>query len=294
MSAGLTKSARELLAQQYEQLLFNDETATPKAATVMQIVQWCDVQEISCGKWLAKNKTFRFTRAGIDEIREAYWSKYQEDLFTDFSDDNHQSASNKSAFEKQAANKPTDHLILAALTAGSAFDCFQHAFHPAPQVNLELDIDTTDFSNYNALIMIENRDSFNDWYKFQPNLEDGVGNILAIYRGDSEYSVAATKLRKKWIEDCPASPVIYFGDFDLAGLRIAISGKYSHLLLPATDYLAKHSIPLHYPFEQEKFLIGIEKDCPPDWRNLLKLMTDHKAGLRQQRMYDTHLVLYSG
>ena len=90
----------------------------------------------------------------------------------------------------------------------------------------------------------------------------------------------------------PSCPVIYFGDFDLAGLRIAVSGKCTHLLLPPIHWLESRLVTQHYPEEQEKFLSGLEKECPIGWQPLLQLMRDKRAGLRQQKMSDTSFFIY--
>ncbi|MFT4937682.1 MAG: hypothetical protein ACI88A_000700 [Paraglaciecola sp.] len=290
----LIPKAKALLVEQNDSLMFDDNAYTTKIETVKHILQWCTNEDIKPGKWLVEGKKYRFTRAGIDKIRDAYLLCMQEDIYADFSEDNHQSASAKSVDEKLGKIKPTHHLILAALTRNLTFEDFQQEFYPSAQVNIELDINAVDYADYDTLIMIENRDSFNDWYLFQQQISIDLGKVLAIYRGDSHYSVAATALLKQWRDSRPGSKIVYFGDFDLAGLRLAVSGKCTDLLLPEQFYLEKHSISQHYPAEQEKLLSGIAKDCPTGWRLLLKLMSDKRAGLRQQLMYQTPLVLWPG
>jgi len=292
MTGVLTAKAKILLTEQHDILVFNDNACTTKIETVKHIIEWCEHEHIKPGKWIVSGKRYRFTRSGIDKIRDAYFVAMQEDIFDDFVEDNHQSAAAKSTDEKQGKIKPTHHLILAALNKNPCFDAFQHQFYPCQQINVELDLGALDFSAFDSLVIIENRDSFNDWHQFQTQVSSNLGQVLAIYRGDSHYSVAATKLRKIWRDSRPDCPVIYFGDFDLAGLRLAVSGECTHLLLPELHWLQQNLISQHYPAEQEKFLSRLEQECPEVWRPLLQVMSDNRAGLRQQKMYQTPLSIY--
>ncbi|WP_299073224.1 hypothetical protein [uncultured Paraglaciecola sp.] len=292
MLAHLSPKAKQLLTEQHDQLMLDALTTTTKVATVQQIIRWCDHEHIQPGKWIVLDKKYRFTRDGISKIQQTYLMIMQEDIFDDFSQDNHQTAAAKSADEKLGIIKPTHHIILTALTKNACFAGFQQAFYPNQQVNLELDIRELDFAVYDSLVMIENRDSFNDWHMFASQIKAELGNVLAIYRGDSQYSVAATKVLQMWRETRPQGKAIYFGDFDLAGLRIATSSQCTHLLLPQWRYLESRLVSQHYTEQQQRFLEGLKQDCPSAWRPLLQLMHNNRAGLRQQKMYQAPLVLY--
>ncbi|WP_133470497.1 DUF7281 domain-containing protein [Paraglaciecola marina] len=293
MAASLTPKAKALLLEQNTKLKFDDRAATTAVAAVKEILIWCDNEDIVPGKWLVKGKKYRFNRQGIDKIQEAYQSAMSENIFDDFSQDDHQTASTKSTNEKQGKLKPTAHLILAAVIKGASYDGFHREFYPCHQVNIELNINEIKLSRYDALIMVENRDSFNDWYRFQAQITHNFGKVLVIYRGDSDYSEAASSFLKLWRVHGPNKPVVYFGDFDLSGLRLAVSAKCSHLLLPSYEFLRNNVISHHYPDEQQKYLVGLERDCAQGWQALLSLMYTQRAGLRQQRMYNTAFVFYN-
>ena len=64
------------------------------------------------------------------------------------------------------------------------------------------------------------------------------------------------------------------------------------MLLPEYNWLAKSLIKQHYPDSQQKYVAKLEQDCPKDWRQLLMLMSGSRAGLRQQKMYQTSLIMY--
>jgi hypothetical protein len=145
--------------------------------------------------------------------------------------------------------------------------------------------------DFDSLVIVENRDSFNDWFEYQPYTN--LSKPLVIYRGDKHHSTACKILLKIWLNTQNNKPTIYFGDFDLAGLRIAISGGYSHLLLPEYKWLEEKLIKLHNPDVQQKYFARLEQDCPESWKHLLSLMSNTRAGLRQQKMYLTSLKTYS-
>ena len=288
----LIPKAKALLKDQYFALLHDDNAYTQKVATVKHIISWCEHEYIEPGRWLIMDKRYRFERGAIEAIRQAYIMSMSEDIFDEFSDDTHQSAAQKSADEKQAKIKPTHHLILCALMQPSVLAAFHAVFYPSQQVNIELDIQTLDVSDYDALLMVENRDSFNDWHLFSQQVDFALQKVLVIYRGDSHYSVAANNLLTHWCANSQIKPAIYFGDFDLMGLRIAVSSGCTHLLLPEMSALEHNLVPQHYPDAQEKVLGGLTTDCPKRWQALLHLMRDKRAGLRQQKMYHLPLMLY--
>lgn len=292
--------AKVLLKEQYFALLHDEQTSTSKAATVSHIMAWCEQEYIQPGQWLNNKKHFRFARQGIEAIRASYLLCMGEDIFADFSGDTHQSAALKTTDEKQGRIKPTQSLVLCALSNQApllssdmqTLKGFSQQFYPCEQVNVELNLAKVNLTDFDNLLIIENRDSFNDWHRFQGQVTQELNKPLVIYRGDSEHSTGTKALLEQWQHARPRCPRIYFGDFDLAGLRIAVSGQYSHLLLPNVDWLTAHLVKQHYPDEQLKFLANLTLQCPPQWQHLLAVMQQQRAGLRQQMMYQAALALY--
>ncbi|QHJ10439.1 hypothetical protein FX988_00651 [Paraglaciecola mesophila] len=295
----LMTKAKSLLKEQYFALLLDEQAYTSKIATVSHILRWCEQEYIQPGQWLTHKKRYRFTRTGIDAIRDTYLMSMGEDIFADFSQDTHQSAAAKSTDEKQGVIKPTQSLVLIALTDTTpeqrrteTLRGFRQQFYASSQVNVELDITRLNLQDFDNLLVIENRDSFNDWHVFEKTMQQSLKKLLVIYRGDSVYSSGASALLTRWQQTRPGNPCIYFGDFDLAGLRIACSGGYSQLLLPSENWLITNLIKQHYPDEQRKFEANLLTSCPKPWEPLLSLMCEQQAGLRQQWMYQQTLVLY--
>ncbi|WP_158971696.1 Wadjet anti-phage system protein JetD domain-containing protein [Paraglaciecola sp. L3A3] len=286
----LSLRAKSLLASQYEKLLADPCSVVKPSAALTEILIWCEDLEFKPGQWLKANKSYQFDRQYIADINQILVEDKFASIFDNFSKDNHQSAAQRNPNEKQAKIKPTHHFILSAVIAKSILNSVTQELYSVSQINMELDLEKLPLDHFDSLVVIENRDSFNDWYKFSAYA--GLANELVVYRGDRYHSTACKTLLKTWREKYKDKAVIYFGDFDLAGLRIAISGGYSHLLLPDSTWLSEHLIKQHYPEEQDKYLARLKLECPQGWRSLLGMMSEKRAGLRQQKMYNTQLTLY--
>ncbi|MFT5313831.1 MAG: hypothetical protein ACI8Z9_002327 [Paraglaciecola sp.] len=284
----LSPRAKKLLRDKYDKLYRENDVVLGTGPTAKEIRQWCDEHGIDLGSGIQNNRQGKVSRTGIDTLEQTLSAHYAS-IFTDFSQDNHARAALKSFEEKSGKIKPTHHLLLVALTRPSEISPLGKRFYLAEQFNLELDVDALDVSVFDSLVVVENRDSFNDWHKYHK--PKALELALVIYRGDNGHSVACKTLRQIWRQNYPEKPLVYFGDLDLAGLRIAVSAEYSSLLLPDFEWLQENLIAQHYPQEQEKYLAGLNRDCPEPWRIFLDLISKQRAGLRQQWMYDKPLTL---
>jgi hypothetical protein len=287
----LSLRAKRLLVSQNAKLIINENALCNASSTLNEVLTWCDNQEFKPGKWIKQHKAFCFDRAYIEQINLSLVGAGYASIFADFSHDDHKSAAQKSSNEKQGKLKPTHHLVLVAVVQTSLLDATAESYYQSNQLNMELDINELQLHRFDGLVVVENRDSFNDWWQYQANTQ--LTNPLVIYRGDKHDSTACKKLLKRWLSIQSTKPSIYFGDYDLAGLRIATSAGYSHLLLPEYNCFADSLIQQHYPAEQLKYLLGLERDCPSGWRALFNMMSNKHAGLRQQNMYQLPLCLYT-
>ena len=291
MANDLSLRAKQLLATQHRKLLLDDAAVANASGILDEILTWCDDLEFQPGKWLKPNKMYRFDREYVAQINQTLLDEGYASIFDDFSQDTHRSAAQRNPNEKQGQLKPTHYLILAAVTEAKILDVVGQYFVLSEQINIELDVTQLKLDDFDSLVIVENRDSFNDWFEYQPYTN--LSKPLVIYRGDKHHSTACKILLKIWLNTQNNKPTIYFGDFDLAGLRIAISGGYSHLLLPEYKWLEEKLIKLHNPDVQQKYFARLEQDCPESWKHLLSLMNNTSAGLRQQKMYLTSLKTYS-
>jgi hypothetical protein len=272
---------------------FSETSFTKKLTpSVQSIITWCQQFEFEAGSAVGHNN-YCFTRSTINKISETLLAHNFAPLNTEFANKTRTQVTKITNDEKSSGIKPKDNLVLVALTndvvTHSIGQCFYQKTQIIGQINIELIVDNIDLAAFGQLIVIENRDSFNDWSCYQPQLIDAK-NSLVIYRGDKGDATAAKKLRQRWQLEQSDKQTIYFGDFDLQGLSIAISGHYDLLMLPELRWLSENLINDHYPDKQLSALRGIKKRCPGKWQHLLLLMIKQQAGLRQQWMFETKLV----
>lgn len=290
MLIDLSPRARKKLHCQRERLLMTDVAkCAVNLHTTQEILTWCDDADIVPGR-LISAKQYQFTLTGINQIEQRLTQQGFSPLHTDFGQLNRAQAARVDANEKRGQLSPTAHLLLVAHTDKKWCQLFSQTFYPSPQCNIEVDVNALNIACYDTLVVVENRDSFNDWHKFsKPNV---LGDALVVYRGDKTHSKACKTLRTRWLVEKPQAPMVYFGDLDLAAIRIALSGGYQGLLLPCDDWLTSHLIRQHYCDNQLRFRDKLYQHCPVGWRALLELMHVQQAGLRQQWMLQAQLTVY--
>ncbi|NRA59380.1 MAG: hypothetical protein HRU25_00405 [Psychrobium sp.] len=278
--------------------VMNSEFTCKLSPWLRQCITWCDEQNIALGRSLGHDK-YIVSRASIESIDRWLKLNDQGSLCDDYSkQDRTQTA--KSAFDdKLSGIKPKDHLLLVALTNSELIQPLANAFHqhhlPA-QINFEISVFDIDLAPYQQLIIIENRDSFNDWSTFAAQVQVKyflLQHALVIYRGNERgESKACKRLIARWSNEKTTHSIIGFGDYDWAGLHIAISSGYGQLLLPAQSDIIKLRHELvsddSEPYRQRDLMAK----CPQQWQTLLSLLNDSQQGILQQRMVGISLHLH--
>ncbi|GLR62874.1 DUF7281 domain-containing protein [Marinospirillum insulare] len=152
---------------------------------------------------------------------------------------------------------------------------------------LDLRLEELDLSKFTRLLVVENLDCFYELEKFAVT---ETPEQLVVYRGDKTSSQGSKALRKAWL--AANKPAYYFGDFDPAGVKIALAGKtYQSMLLPKLDVLQKMASAAILPNEQLKYLPNLAKqtNLTPEFQNYCQTLHELKA-LRQQAMQGMDLV----
>ena len=155
----------------------------------------------------------------------------------------------------------------------------------------DMDWASIDLGAFDALIQIENLDSF---YAFSGDIEANVIRSttasrtyrpLVVYRGDKHYGGGFADLARAWMAS--GKPHGYLGDFDASGVSFALTSQSTHLVLPPLDWLAAKVTGEHLPPEQmnthavlRQHLERLRRDHP--LQPYLALMLGQQRGLRQQ------------
>lgn len=156
-----------------------------------------------------------------------------------------------------------------------------------PREIRDLDWRDLTLAAFDALVQVENLDSF---YELDGTL-GALGEVVAplvVYRGDTLYRQGFDALAAAWGE-CfhDQRPHLYLGDFDAAGIAIALASGASHLLLPSLATLADKASGLHQPAEQMPHQTALRRHrerlaAAHPLRDYLALILDQQRGLRQQ------------
>lgn len=193
---------------------------------------------------------------------------------------------------KSVRESPRAHRVLVSLPARPA-PAWLSGEHRDYQ---DLDWRNIALSAFDALIQVENLDSFYDFTPaFSPGTEavDDLRNPLVAYRGDSHYGGGFARLVSAWAGR--GAPNLYAGDFDAAGIAFALSSQATHMLLPPLEWLAQRATKDHLTAEQMKYQPALRKclaELPSGhpFRDYLAIILERQCGLRQQ-WFDECLVM---
>jgi hypothetical protein len=280
-----------------KKLLIGDTVKLKASATwLKKTIAWCDEQHIILGNRCGSD--FYIQKSGVESIENWLKQNNQGSLaqLAKCQTGNRQQVAVYSSNEKIAKISPSEFMVLSACTDVRLCKDSQLIYgltEIPPQINIEIDIRYLDLSLFNYLIVIENLDSFNDWHQYILNKK--LSNALIVYRGDKKgHSKACQALKKRWLDEKGYYGQIFFGDFDVAGLAIAIDSKvaYQQVLLPELSYIKKHLDTLQYKDNYAYSRRNLFNECPEKWQFLLKILLENKASLRQQNMFNTPLILY--
>lgn len=255
-----------------------------------RLIQWCLDQDLPsdlCPANSLQLNEFYLTPELLDAIDQRQRLLGHHSFRDDLSDKTRMEQAQQSDQEdKQQGLKPRENRVLVYLPKPLPFEL-------TGQIQVvDLDVTALDLSRFSRLIAVENLDCFYELADFCLSLQ---ADDLIVYRGDTLYARGVKKLRQTWQAlhpDDKAHPMIYFGDFDPAGVKIAISEGYQQLLLPPDAELEEHARPLMNPEKQDAFNHTLQTYQPqlnPALQTLLPILK--QRGLRQQKVQDLGLAL---
>jgi hypothetical protein len=286
----------ELEKAQRDILLGNDAKVKANSGWLKKTLAWCGENGINLGRRAGGH--FYIEVNGLTAIEKRLHQLGEgslAELITQL-DGDRINASSVSSNEKLAKELPMQHLVLSAsidLGFRLAQQVLFNLTDMPDQINLELDVRTLDLSLFDYLVVIENRDCFNAWHRYQ--IPSSLSCALVVYRGHEKSNCTGyTALKSRWFDEKGSHGQVYFGDFDIDGLAIAIDSKvaYQHLLLPTLDKLTSALKSLHFDDDNAYRQRDLVNRCPVQWQSLLDLLLTQQAGLRQQWMFDDELGLY--
>lgn len=288
MSVDLAPSVRRVL-QRVKAQLQKDQRVEREAKLVgmQQLRAWCDQHDLATATWFTA-KTVSFDTKVMQTIEQTLHELGLVGLAVDISQQDRFAQSDSGAGEyKTIGLAPTEKRVLMAQANCGAY--FPEWVTEAPsQWVMDVDWQTLQLKQFSDVLIVENRDAFYAYFALHPQRyilpEQGL-NALVIYRGDGDESKGCKALREACV--LAGKNLIYFGDYDSAGLNIALNGGYSHIMLPLDAYvfeqandIAQDAKQIHLTQSVDAF--ARELSAENSLKKLLLHNTKNQKGLRQQ------------
>ena len=288
MSIDLEPSVRKVL-QRINQQLQHQQQVQRKAqqASMQQLRLWCDRHELDTQGCFGHNQVL-FDRRMLQTIEQTLDELNLAGLATDLSQTSRLEQGELGDGEyKSVGESPTEKRVLMAQANCGAY--FPEWVRAAPsQWVMDIDWHSLQLSAFTHVVVVENRDVFYQYFALHPqrySLPEQAHTALVIYRGDGEESKGCKALRDACLEQ--SKPVIYFGDYDTAGLNFALNGGYTHVLLPTEAEIFERANAVSQDAKQIHLAASVTafaQQLPADDRlqALLLHNTQQQKGLRQQ------------
>lgn len=283
----LSKQVRNKLLEIQQQLLIKQCVEKASSLKAMQELQaWCEYHDIACDLQFSANQLL-FTREVIEQIKTALVELQQLPL---------QESSQVHDRYSQAAQAYEENKSLGAAPREFRVLCMQVDGEQEPVIFVDRDYRDIALTEYSCLICVENLDTFYEFHQRHRLLAHSLlKKPLIIYRGDHIYSKGCAVL----IKLCQQQQLscLYYGDFDIAGLHIALTLQCSHLLLPGKHFLQDKASDKQFASEQVHLfpaVLAFEQKLAyhHESKLLLQILTQEKRALKQQ-WFAKELQVYS-
>lgn len=288
MSVDLTLRTRNVLSTA-KALLQNEKLKVERPAqkpAMQELLAWCGHHGLDTRGWIGHSKVC-FDRTVIQTIERTIKELNLAGLDDlDGLDRIRQSDKGAGEYKTSGPTPMQQRVLMAQANCGSYFP--EWVNESPSQWVMDIDWQTLQLSQYADVLMVENRDAFYHYFALHPQrytLPESALNALVIYRGDKHEAKGCKGLREACLAQ--GKRLIYFGDYDNAGLNFAVNGGYSHIMLPQDQYLFEHANDLAQDAKQiklapsvRKFALGLAVEDP--LKALLLHNIDKQKGLRQQ------------
>ncbi|MFY0990441.1 DUF7281 domain-containing protein [Halomonas sp. C05BenzN] len=282
----LSSRARNLLRDADQALRGASRMKKRRGKVVNEVVAWCQAHDIELGPRLSHAR-LQLDRDLLARVDETLFALGEPALAAELSGlTTAEQAHLGNREEKSVREKPRDRRVLASFPAAMER---RPGLASRPRDFLDLDWCELDLDAFDALIQVENLDSF---YAFMPHAHWRLP--LVAYRGDRHYGGGFAALAEAW--SARGKPHLYVGDFDAAGIGMAMASRATHLLLPPLAWLERHATADHLPATQSAVQARQReyRATLPDGhplRDYLAIILDRQCGLRQQWFGDDWIMV---
>lgn len=260
-----------------------------KNKTMQALLAWCAEHDIDTQRWLsAAGRHVAFDRNIMQVIdttlKQLNLATSDIDLTQGTRFDQAEQGDGE---HKTVGLAPMQHRVLMAqANCGSYFP--EWVTESPSQWVMDIDWQTLQLNAYTHVLVVENRDAFYEYFALHPqryHLPAEALDALVIYRGNQDESKGCKALREACLT--MGKPLVYFGDYDTAGLSIAVHGGYTHLMLPSESYILERANDVMQEPDQLKYANAVtafaeQLSVADPLRTVLLHNTQRQKGLRQQ------------
>lgn len=288
MNTDLLETTRQVLYR--VQLGLKDKRQVQRQAkmpSMQDLLAWCEAHSLETHSWFGSRQVV-FDDAVLQRIRQTLSELGLKDLAPLAPAHSRFDQSDAGVGEnKNIGLAPRETRVLMAQANCGAY--FPEWVTESPgQWVMDMDWRTLQLEAFSHLLVVENLDAFYQYFALHPQryqLPEQALAALVVYRGDKDESKGCKALREACLAQGKAA--IYFGDYDSAGLNIALHGGYSHILLPHKSALLAQANSIAQGAQQIELagrVLAFAQQLPVDdpLRKLLLHNTQQQKGLRQQ------------
>jgi len=225
-------------------------------------------------------KYLHLTDEDYDKLHLSIKSLKGFDVQTDSLNKNRVGAAKLTANEKLAKHGPSHNYIQIACrsevsVAGQSIEIPAYS-------QLRLRYQDLALAPQQSIVVVENLEAMNHWHHFV--LPSSLHNAIAVYRGHD----ALARGVKSWLAELHANGqfIVYFPDYDLSGLGIALSETCNAILIPSDIEAAlqiKADKPSAFAAQYADFS-SLEARISAGWAQLLTTMKADASTITQEAM----------
>lgn len=263
-------------------------SAPLKTQAIRELLDWCAEHELPTSHWVTGNQAI-FDHAVLVLINETLRQLGQPAIEQAISGLSRYEQGQLGSREEKTTSRPKEGRVLVLQPDASEVQ-LSVLLQSAADLILDVAVEQLDLERPASLLVVENLDMFYRCLELhrlgEQRLPESCVNSLIVYRGHQHDARAVRELVRYFIEQ--GRPACYLGDFDPAGLNIALEHGYSHILLPElqllqrTDYTERYSSGQQADFER---LLRRSCDWPAGYalQPYTHIMLQQQRSLRHQR-----------
>lgn len=264
------------------------DSVSLKTQAMRELVDWCAAHELPTAHWVTASQAV-FDQAVLQLINETLQQLGQPSIEQAVSGLSRFEQGQLGNWENKNISRPKQGRVLVLQPNTSAIQLPVLQKTPAELV-LDVTVEQLDLQRPSSLLVVENLDMFylclEKHRQGEQLLPECCAESLVVYRGHQHDAAAVKTLVEYFVAS--QRPTYYLGDFDPAGLNIALDMKFDFILLPRLELLHDRTYSERYDSKQQQDferLLKRSQHWPQDHvvQGFLQALLQEQRSLRHQR-----------